>query len=247
MQNKTIETQVAKENLDTLQLADHSTDYRARALCHQIPSNTDWHLLDIGSGHGEIANFLKDKYRTITLSDYSRPLLTSLKKRFSDRSDVCVAHVDVLHTHFTHRKYDIITACDIIEHIADDGTCLENAHKNLNDGGLLFISVPAFPFLYGKRDAAIGHYRRYTKKMLRKKLTEAGFHIEQEKYWNITGVLPYLFSEKVLKKELHGPARYATETITSKIINAALYRLLNIEGSISFLPVGLTLITVARK
>lgn len=45
------------------------------------------------------------------------------------------------------------------------------------------IYVPALPFLFSDLDISVGHYRRYSKKGLIQRVTEAGFEVENC-YWN---------------------------------------------------------------
>jgi SAM-dependent methyltransferase len=63
-------------------------------------------------------------------------------------------------------KYDTIMYIDVIEHIEKDGDELSVAKRLLADNGHLIVLVPANQFLYSPFDKAIGHYRRYNRKML---------------------------------------------------------------------------------
>lgn len=62
--------------------------------------------------------------------------------------------------------FDAIIYIDVIEHIERDAEELNKAVARLKPGGKLIILVPAHNFLMTKFDRAIGHYRRYDKKML---------------------------------------------------------------------------------
>ncbi len=66
-----------------------------------------------------------------------------------------------------NETFDTIIYIDVIEHIENDRKEVSMAISKLNQGGHLIILVPAFNFLYSPFDKAIGHYRRYSKKMLR--------------------------------------------------------------------------------
>src|SRR5262249_14397558 len=52
------------------------------------------------------------------------------------------------------------------EHIADDRSELAAAAAHLKPGGKLIVLGPAHPWLYSPFDKALGHYRRYTRRML---------------------------------------------------------------------------------
>ena len=64
---------------------------------------------------------------------------------------------------------------DVVEHIADDVGFLRETARALRPGGLLFISVPAYPQLWSHEDTAAGHERRYTAASMSRLLSSAGF------------------------------------------------------------------------
>jgi hypothetical protein len=64
------------------------------------------------------------------------------------------------------QHYDTILYIDVLEHIQDDSAELVRAVARLNPGGCLIVLAPAHPWLFSAFDAAIGHFRRYTKASL---------------------------------------------------------------------------------
>lgn len=66
------------------------------------------------------------------------------------------------------KKYDLIFLADVIEHINDDKKTIDFLTSRLKKGGFIFISTPAYQFLFSKKDIALHHYRRYNKKTLKK-------------------------------------------------------------------------------
>ena len=99
------------------------------------------------------------------------------------------------------KKVDTLTMIDVLEHTKEDCFVIKKMRKILNKNGRLIIVVPAFRFLYGKKDKKNGHYRRYSKKGLIKKLKKNGFKIDRIRYWNMLGFFPYLLYEKILNIE----------------------------------------------
>ncbi|HMG67629.1 MAG TPA: methyltransferase domain-containing protein [Chitinophagaceae bacterium] len=63
---------------------------------------------------------------------------------------------------------DTILYIDVLEHIEADAAELSLAASHLNEKGHLIVLSPAFNFLYSEFDKAIGHFRRYSKKELKK-------------------------------------------------------------------------------
>jgi SAM-dependent methyltransferase len=59
------------------------------------------------------------------------------------------------------RCYDVICMFDVLEHIGDDAAAVRWCHDHLRSQGLLFVSVPACPFLWSRHDEELHHFRRY--------------------------------------------------------------------------------------
>jgi len=59
-------------------------------------------------------------------------------------------------------KWNVILACDVIEHIEDDFSAIQWIYDHLKPGGIFLATVPAFNWLFSEHDKALGHYRRYT-------------------------------------------------------------------------------------
>lgn len=77
---------------------------------------------------------------------------------------------------------------DVVEHIENDLLFLMQAKRYLADNGYIFISVPAYNFLWSKEDTEGGHYRRYTLSKLKKVLSDAGYSVKYSTY--IFSLLP---------------------------------------------------------
>ncbi|MGB8885191.1 MAG: class I SAM-dependent methyltransferase [Candidatus Korobacteraceae bacterium] len=91
---------------------------------------------------------------------------------------------------FTSNSFDAIVAGDILQTVPDDRRALRELRRVLKDGGLLCLTVPAYPSLWGEKDEAQGHQRRYTATELRRKLNNSGFEVSRVSYLVATGFLP---------------------------------------------------------
>lgn len=98
-----------------------------------------------------------------------------------------------------NETFDTIIYIDVIEHIEDDKKEVLTAISKLNQGGHLIILVPAFNFLYSPFDKAIGHYRRYTKKMLLD-LIPTGIVVKKSFYLDTVGFFSSLANKYILKQ-----------------------------------------------
>ncbi len=85
---------------------------------------------------------------------------------------------------FADRSFDLIGLFDTIEHIPDDRGVLQEVHRVLRPGGLVFVSVPAYQFLYSHQDRLVHHQRRYTKRQLHHLLEQTGFRPQKLTYFN---------------------------------------------------------------
>jgi SAM-dependent methyltransferase len=85
--------------------------------------------------------------------------------------------------------FDVVLALDVLEHLNDDTGGLREAARLVKSGGLLLLTVPALPSLWGQQDVVSHHYRRYTKPTLRRVFAEVQLPDPSITYFN-TLLLP---------------------------------------------------------
>ena len=122
-----------------------------------------------------------------TLNAHSSLAVLAFRQIEGSRSLVCSNLEDL---GFVSGSFDAIVAGDILQMVPDDRKALRELRRVLKDGGLLCLTVPAYPFLWGDDDEACGHQRRYTASELRRKLNNCGFEISRVSYLVATGFLP---------------------------------------------------------
>lgn len=84
--------------------------------------------------------------------------------------------------------FDAVLYVNVVEHIADDAAELARAYARLAPGGALLVVVPAHQWLFSRFDAAIGHFRRYSRGRLRQALP-AGGRVRRLAYLDSFGLL----------------------------------------------------------
>jgi SAM-dependent methyltransferase len=151
---------------------------------------------------------------------------------------------------FVSNSFDAIVAGDMLQLVPDDRLALRELRRVLKDGGLLCLTVPAYPFLWGEEDEARGHQRRYTATELRRKLNNCGFEISRVSYLVATGFLPSIVARsfKDLFRKSVAPRRMSEGG--SRLANAAMVVLLDCERHLIRyinLPFGTRVVCWARK
>ena len=103
---------------------------------------------------------------------------------------------------WAEQKLDDAFCFDVLEHIEDDARAAHNLALLLRSARVqrLFVRVPALPWIYGRNDAAIGHFRRYSKKSLRTLLEGAGLRPVRIGFHNVAGILPWFVIGRLFRR-----------------------------------------------
>ena len=72
---------------------------------------------------------------------------------------------------------------DVLEHIEDDHTVLRRLAAFVQPGGRLYLTVPAYSWLWSGEDELGGHHRRYSRGALVRVVRGAGFGVEFASYF----------------------------------------------------------------
>jgi SAM-dependent methyltransferase len=151
-------------------------------------------ILEIGCGAGGMIGPLS-RYGQVTGMDISQDLMRFCRSRGLARMVVGSGY----DLPIRRGSLDLIAMFDTIEHIPDDVRVLRQCREALKPGGLVFLSVPAYQFLYSNNDRVAHHQRRYTGAEVRRKLAEAGFAPVKVTYFN-SFLFPLILPVVLLKK-----------------------------------------------
>lgn len=188
---------------DELELFKNARNWKSYLYEFLRPHLAGARVLEVGAGLGGNVPFYKSHVGHLTFLEPDPKLLALAKKEHSDSVDVFIqGTTSTLTPEAIGKGFDAILYSDVLEHIEDSEQEIGRAAAMLKPGGRLIIVVPAYPALFSEFDAAIGHYRRYTRKMLRKEF-EAGFpegEIKVLRHLEALGVVPSIANKLLLRQ-----------------------------------------------
>jgi len=151
-----------------LELFARATNWK-RYVAARIGSYLGDEVLEVGAGFGSTTRFLcTQPHRRWLCLEPDMQLAASLQatRDAGQLPDCCQAKAGSLSDLDSGDLFDSILYMDVLEHIRDDGVELAAATGHLRSGGRLIVLAPAHQWLFTPFDQAIGHFRRYNRRML---------------------------------------------------------------------------------
>ena len=214
------------------------------ALLRRAGTAQDLRLLDAGCGTGR--NLLEfGRLGTTQGVDFSPDALEFCRQR--GLKDVSQGRIEDLP--FEDGSFDLILATDVIEHLSDDHAALLELRRVAAPGGRLLVTVPAYSWLWSQHDTAHHHFRRYTLRVLQKRLIAAGWEPLAWTYFN-TLLLPPIAAVRLLgrRKASQNGDRPDLE-LTPPVLNRLLEQPMRLEAGMigrgMRLPAGVSIGVVA--
>jgi 2-polyprenyl-3-methyl-5-hydroxy-6-metoxy-1,4-benzoquinol methylase len=181
-------------------LGDHIAQHwyyrsKAAALLAALDGIEASTALDIGSGSGFFARHLLDhtgieridcldtSYEADT--DETRPDGKVIRRRRA-----LAAAMD---------QVDLAVLMDVLEHVDDDVGLLHDTAERVRPGGHLFVTVPAFGWLWSGHDVFLGHVRRYTLAEMESVFAKAGLTVDRGHYF-FGGVFPAAAAQRLVDR-----------------------------------------------
>ncbi len=225
-------------------------DLLTKQALHGLPARP--RILNAGVATGATTTML-EKHGTVTSLEYDKDCCDFLRETVK----MPVVNASLTELPFEDAAFDLVCAFDVIEHIEDDALAVREIHRVLAPGGVVFLTVPAYQFLWSKHDEVNHHFRRYTADQLDRVLQQAAFRRERTSYFNsllfppiaLARTVSNLRPEKETEEGTSGSDFDAYQT--GDFVNSIFYKVFRLErkllGKRGRFPFGVSLFTIGRK
>lgn len=153
-------------------------------------------LFDVGGGNGYQAKLFQESGLAVILLEAGAEGVQHAKQR-GVRELICST---LEQAQFLPGTLPAVGVFDVVEHIEDDQAFLQQLHTAMQSAGRLYLTVPAYQWLWSDEDVRAGHWRRYTIGNMSKRLRAAGFKVEYASYLFSPLPLPILIGRRFFKQ-----------------------------------------------
>lgn len=217
-------------------------------LDRQLQGRRGLRVLEIGCGAGGLLGPLQ-RYGTVHGLDIDREYVEFCRNRGFERV-LCGSGYELP---FQDGSFDLIALFDTMEHIPDDRRAMAEVARVLRPGGTVFVSVPAYQWLWSQNDRIAHHCRRYTARRLRRLLRGAGLRLRRVSYFNtllLPLIVPAVLWQKLLDALGRLPAGYNNTSVkVPRLLNRLFTAVMSSERLLLRavdLPCGHSLIGIAE-
>lgn len=136
-------------------------------------------ILDVGCGEGTFLKYAAGRGHRVYGLDFSEEMIAAARKR-CPKAKLFSGTLGEFLQAFPSEKFDVITAFELIEHLADPLRFLADLNKALRPGGKIIISAPnrnAWPIQHFT-DHPPHHLTRWSKSSLIHLAQNAGYAVE---------------------------------------------------------------------
>jgi SAM-dependent methyltransferase len=168
-------------NAFCFQVEDHSFWFRHRNACileavRRYPPPGP--IFDIGGGNGFVARALQQAGLPAVLVEPGPCGVANAQRR--GIAPLVLSTIE--DAQFRPGSLPAAGLFDVLEHIRADDALLATLRGLIMPGGRLYLTVPAYRWLWSADDDLGGHHRRYTRRGLAVRLARAGFAVNYATY-----------------------------------------------------------------
>jgi ubiquinone/menaquinone biosynthesis C-methylase UbiE len=203
-------------------------------------------ILNVGAGTGATSQMLQEFGNVISV-EYNEDCVAYVNQRLNFN----MVQGSILDLQYPDNYFDLVCAFDVIEHVEDDKLAVNEMFRVCKPQGNVFITVPAFMFLWSQHDVINHHYRRYTKKQLIEVVQRKP--VQYCTFFNSILFLP-IAAMRLLGKLIPFKRKGSGSDfglINSRLLNALFYKLFIAENALLkrciSLPFGVSLLMRTQK
>jgi 2-polyprenyl-3-methyl-5-hydroxy-6-metoxy-1,4-benzoquinol methylase len=146
-------------------------------------------------------------------------------------------------------SFDVVLMTDVLEHIEDDASSARTALRLLRPGGVVVATVPAYQWLYSRRDAHHHHFRRYGKRRFGALWSAQNAQTLLLSHYN-SFLFPPAAIVRLASKIVPGRNTVGDLRVPMRPLNHVLAHVMRSESNLLGrvpMPFGLSLVAVVRK
>ena len=164
-------------------IEDHSFWFQHRNQCiitavQSYPPLAHGAIVDLGGGNGFGAKGLMQSGFNVVLLEPNPRAVRHAKTR--GLTHIICATLET--AHIRPASLSAVGLFDVLEHVAAEVAYLQQLYALLRPKAYLYVTVPAYSWLWSDEDNQAGHFRRYTLTQLSQAITAAGFAVCFQSY-----------------------------------------------------------------
>ncbi len=150
-----------------------------------VEGRTGLSAVDLGGGTGSWVHYLQQHHREqfaeLALADSSKEALRLAAQIVEPGTQRF--QVDVTRPGWSER-WDTIFLLDVLEHLPDDISTMQQVAAALKPGGLAVVTMPAIQRLWSYNDDIVHHLRRYNIGDMKRMADQTGMQLVDARYFN---------------------------------------------------------------
>ncbi len=198
-------------------------------------------ILNVGCGTGGTVPLL-ERFGCVTNIDVAEDAIAFMKRAGFEAS-----LIDGVELPYPDDTYDLVVACDVLEHIDDDLSALREWRRVLRAGGGVLLTVPAYQWLWSGHDVNLHHKRRHTAGSIRRLAGTAQFALQRDSYAFLCS-LPLVVAVRFLHKISRTTS--GSHVGVPQLVNSILIELVRFEAFLMLhmrLPAGSSVVALLEK
>jgi SAM-dependent methyltransferase len=200
-------------------------------------------ICELGCGCGGLLSKLKSAFDVVGLDGAEEAVRFSAKRGLRIEQGFLPDQIP-----FERNSFDAVLILDVLEHLDEDAATARAAVELLKPGGILICTVPAYQWLWSKRDEHHHHRRRYSRTQFKDLFNHPQLKLELLSFYN-TFLFPAAAAARIKSKVTRRDSQ-TDLNVPPGPINRALHGIFaferNLLGRVA-MPFGLSLIGVARR